>query len=130
MRVAVKLAKSSGARIDVVSVLLKPMRLYESAPEVGRPPVSYHTSYYFPLEDAEGWVSQAVSMGKEQGVEVRGCVLKATSIVQSITEYAKTQRVDLIVLGTRGSGGFKRLLLGSVSNGVVSHARCPVMVVR
>jgi nucleotide-binding universal stress UspA family protein len=131
MRVAAKLAKRSGARIDVVSVLLKPMRLYEFAPEIGRPPLGdYHTSYYFPLEDARRSVEQAVSVVKGQGVEVRGRVLKASSIVQSITEYTRTHGVDLIVLGTRGSGGFKRLLLGSVSNGVVSHARCPVMVVR
>jgi nucleotide-binding universal stress UspA family protein len=131
MRVAVKLAKRSGARIDVISVLLKPMRLYEAGPEAGRPPLGYyHTSYYFPLKDAEEWIDQAVSMAKAQGVEVRGRVLKAASIVQSITEYARNQGVDLIVLGIRGSGGFKRLLLGSVSSGVVSHALCPVMVVR
>ena len=52
------------------------------------------------------------------------------SVVQAITDYAASEKIDLIVMGTRGMGGFKKMLLGSVSSGVVTHAQCAVLVVR
>ena len=45
-------------------------------------------------------------------------------------DYAEDKDVDLIVVGTRGRSGFKKLLLGGVATNVVTYAHCPVMVVR
>jgi len=47
---------------------------------------------------------------------------------QVLTETA--EGADLLVVGSRGHGGFTGLLLGSVSEHVVTHAPCPVVVVR
>jgi nucleotide-binding universal stress UspA family protein len=57
-------------------------------------------------------------------------VVSPMSITGSIAQYAERENIDLIVVGTRGRSGFKRLLLGSTASGVVTHAHCPVMVVR
>jgi nucleotide-binding universal stress UspA family protein len=48
----------------------------------------------------------------------------------SIAAAAEAEQADLIVVGTRGRSGAGRMLLGSVSDHVVRHATCPVLVVR
>lgn len=49
---------------------------------------------------------------------------------ESIVEASESEAADLIVVGTHERGAVGRLFLGSVSDHVVRHARCPVMVVR
>jgi nucleotide-binding universal stress UspA family protein len=48
----------------------------------------------------------------------------------SIAAAAEAEHADLVVVGTRGRSGAERMLLGSVSDHVVRHAECPVLVVR
>jgi len=49
---------------------------------------------------------------------------------REIVEVAEEAGAGLIVMGSRGLGGMRRALMGSVSDSVVRHAHCPVMVVR
>ena len=46
-----------------------------------------------------------------------------------IIEEAKEKEIDLIVMGTHGKSGIKRVLMGSVAQNVIGHAPCPVLVV-
>jgi nucleotide-binding universal stress UspA family protein len=48
----------------------------------------------------------------------------------AIVDYAERENVDLIVVGTRGRTGFKKMLLGSVASDVVTYAHCLVLVVK
>lgn len=57
-------------------------------------------------------------------------IIAEESIVKEIIEYSERENMDLIVIGTRGRTGFKKLFLGSVASGVVNFAHCPVLVVR
>lgn len=50
--------------------------------------------------------------------------------VEKVIEAARLEQAELIVMGSRGIGGWKAMLLGSVSNGVLHHAHCPTLIVR
>ncbi|WP_417897465.1 universal stress protein [Bacillus haimaensis] len=49
---------------------------------------------------------------------------------KSICKFAETQNHDLIIIGSRGLGGLKKLILGSVSDKVTNSATCPVLVAK
>lgn len=49
---------------------------------------------------------------------------------EQVVQCALDDKVDLIVMGSHGRSGLKRVLIGSVSNAVLNHASCPVLIVR
>lgn len=49
---------------------------------------------------------------------------------KKIIEFAQKQRFDLIVMGARGRGVIKRMILGSISNSVVHSSKVPVLIIR
>ena len=53
-----------------------------------------------------------------------------SKVENAIINYAESESVDLIVIGSRGRSGFRRTLLGSVASAVLSYVRCPVLTVR
>ncbi len=64
-----------------------------------------------------------------QGVEITSLALQASeTAARTLVDASKG--ADLLVVGSRGLGGFKGLLLGSVSQQCVQHAECPVVIVR
>jgi len=58
------------------------------------------------------------------------CRLETGDAVSEIIRVADEEHVDLIVMGTHGRGGLSRLLMGSVAEGVMRKAPCPVITVR
>ena len=66
-------------------------------------------------------------LGENPGVLVQPRLVEGNAAKVLIEESAE---VDLLVVGTRGHGGFRGLVLGSVSQHVAAYAKCPVTVVR
>jgi len=82
-------------------------------------------------KDVQKWFDEIRSKLKNTNISVTDkIIISVSSIVGEIIEFADKEKVDLIILGTRGRTGFKKLLLGSVAEGVVTHSSCPVMVGR
>jgi len=64
-----------------------------------------------------------------EGVPVH-TILKEGKVVEEILNTIKEREIDLVVMGSRGQNMIKKLLLGSVSSGVVKAAICPVLLTR
>lgn len=89
--------------------------------------------YHKEKEKMEQVLNDIQNKAKEKSVTVRSEILttpQTNNIASSIIEFAENEEVDLIVVGTRGASGVKRMLLGSVASAVVTFAHCPVLVVK
>ena len=66
----------------------------------------------------------------EKQMKIETHIIVSTATIDSILDYAEEKDVDLIIVGTRGRSGIKKLLLGSTASGIVTYASCPVIVVK
>ena len=86
----------------------------------------------FPHEPSEhdlGLLDDAAAVAAEHGV-IATTVLLRGDTVDEIVAYADSHDVDLIVVGSRGHGAIAGALLGSVSFGILSESKRPVLIVR
>ena len=67
--------------------------------------------------------------GNEYGIHIKSEILRGHP-AESIAKYGFEQKADLIITGTRGMGGFKSLIIGSVAQKVVTYSKVPVLVVK
>ena len=81
------------------------------------------------MKTADTILQKALEAVGEIPGEVHTEVLEG-SPAEAILDVANTRKVDLIVMGSRGFGRLKGLLIGSQSQKVVQHAPCPVLIVR
>jgi nucleotide-binding universal stress UspA family protein len=81
-------------------------------------------------EEAQRLLEEQVEQVKATGGKVAGVHLGMGRPDEEIVGLAEEIDAGLIVVGSRGLGGVRRALMGSVSDSVVRHAHCPVMVVR
>ena len=122
VRYAVQLAKIKKGSIIVLHVVLLPSFAAPETLETLRRELS---------QKGKDILAKAKNMVAEAGIPVaEGLVETNRSVVLAIIEEAQKQHVDLIVVGTKGTSGIPKLMLGSVAAGVVSFAHCSVLGVR
>ena len=127
VRQATELAKTTGARLDLVSAY-EPVpqdRLREEASEVPGD-VAHGVG---PREDVNATLDAAAGVAREAGVEVDTHPREGDP-ADAILDVAEEKGADLIVVGNKGMTGAKRFLLGSVPNKVSHHSPCGVYIVQ
>ena len=124
---AIDMAKNLDAGLTVLHIISPATYIDLGYANVGRIKEIQSTE----KKQAQHKVDKVKKKAMAKNVSVKGDVLiKYTSVVKEIVEYAKKHKIDLIITGSRGMGGFKKMLLGSVASGVVTYANCPVLVVK
>ena len=120
---AIDLARSLDTELVIVSVWDIPYTTVGLAPMpvTGEFALGGH-------DEAQRVVAEAAARAEEAGVEVRTIVLRGLP-VDEICVAAEKFHAQFLVLGSHGWGALRRAIFGSVSTGVLHHARCPVLVV-
>ena len=127
-RAALELAQRFDSEVLVLYVVgaipvVAPYTLtLEAAPDMGEVIVEA-------LNEQRTTLACLESLFRNENVPVR-TIAERGNAAHVITRIAEEENVDLIVLGSRGIGSFERILLGSVSDNVAHHAKCPVLIVR
>ncbi len=123
VRTAADLSEKTGSELHVVHV---------GEVTLGYHPErhGYHMQYERDEKEARELLETQVEGIKAAGDTVAQAHLRMGKADEHIVVLAEELGADLIVMGSRGLGGVKRALMGSVSDSVVRHAHCPVLVVR
>ena len=119
---AAGLSSSTGARLHIVYVLAPiDWDVYAPVPDD-----------YFEYYEQSGWrmLEGEAKRTRDAGGSIDETHLGKGAAVDQILQLAEEIEAGMIVMGSRGRGPVTRLLMGSVSEGVVHHARCPVLVLR
>lgn len=85
-------------------------------------------------EEARNWINkiEKITKDRDKNFELKSKILENPTLKISslLLDFAETENVDLIIVGSRGRHGFKRLLLGSTASDIITYAHCPVLVVK
>jgi nucleotide-binding universal stress UspA family protein len=123
-KVAVDIAKKFGAELIVCHVIATPV--YSSVQ-----PATLTEYLVSARDDAKKLIGEVLRMAEADDVAAHELIVENVfSVVEAIVKNAAGRNVDLIVIGTRGLTGFRKLMIGSVSSGVVNHAHSSVLMVR
>ncbi len=117
---AIELVQCSGGSLKVLSVLEISPHIYAVAPEIAEEKIKLPKQY----------VEEVKQEAAARGIIAEDFVREAESAYEVIIDLAREKDIDLIVMGSHGRTGLKRLLMGSVTERVIAHAPCPVLVVK
>jgi nucleotide-binding universal stress UspA family protein len=127
---AIDLSLLTGAELHAITVArLEPLSYFEGSSESNQRQIE--ESHRRSIAAAQALVEAVKGIALAMGVRhVEAFVTKSNQVAESIVEFAKNHECDLIVMATHGRRGLTRLLMGSETLHVLTHAHTPVLAVR
>lgn len=129
---AIDIAKSLNAELIALYVV-SPDARYDYIEDTITPrlPRALKDVMMIAMQRGEKHLDKVKQKAKEKNIRVKvDIVIGISSVVKEIVNYAEKNRINMIVVGSRGLSGIKKMLLGSVASGVVTYAHCPVLVAK
>jgi nucleotide-binding universal stress UspA family protein len=120
---AIYLAKKIGADITAMNVIENPPTVYVESQKLLNDLLAK-----FRAESAK-ILDNCKQIAEKSDVQI-GTIIAEGDAASSIVGYAHNEGFDTIIIGMRGLGRFKEMVLGSISNKVLHHAKCTVMIVK
>ncbi len=121
VEIAAGLAAAAGSGLTALNVV--------QLPHTPRTPPDDHTLYNY-AEKMKHSVEQSLKTAAEASQIAISVVQRQGNTAHEIVQYARDSNASLIVVGNRGLGPFRSLLVGSVSDSVAHHAHCSVLIAR
>ena len=82
-------------------------------------------------QEAEKWFKDINEKAEKRKVQIKTeVVFTVISIVEGILTYAEKENINLIIIGSKGKSGWKKLIVGSVASGISTYAHCPILIVK
>jgi nucleotide-binding universal stress UspA family protein len=127
---AADMARSTGSELHVAFVFPTTVQRPFPSPVTSRPREMLERELEEAMQQAQHFLDEQVERVKEEGVSVAEAHLVRGRPERELVHLSEEIGAGLIVMGSRGLGGVRRALMGSVSDAVVRHAHCPVLIVR
>jgi nucleotide-binding universal stress UspA family protein len=132
-RVAVNIANKFNSELIIIYVVVSPSKS-EYANLIGLvTPKQIDMIIENAKKESRNWFKKIEDKVKEENSNIKismKVLLTGIAIYGEVIQFAQQENIDLIVIGTRGRSGIKKLLLGSTASGVVTYANCPVLVTK
>jgi nucleotide-binding universal stress UspA family protein len=120
---ALFLSERMGSKITAIHVIEKVPTVYIQSQKLLDEILETHKN------ESQKILDECSSIATKKGIAINTTLLEGNP-ASTILEFSQTEKYEVIIIGSRGMGHFKELILGSVSSKVIHHSLCPVLLIK
>ncbi|MGA9927883.1 MAG: universal stress protein [Nitrososphaeraceae archaeon] len=120
---ALFLSERLGSKITAIHVIEKVPTVYIQSQKILDEILETHKN------ESQKILDECSSIASKKGITINTILLEGNP-ASTILEFSQMEKYEVIIIGSRGTGHFKELILGSVSSKILHHSLCPVLLIR